>query len=106
MQVFHGIRKRLFGRFMQVGDGNSTRETGVIGVGYGIGCSDFSGEIVQLGGCDTIINALNNAHGHLHWIYRFVKLIAKLFNSSSDFVELNKFFTVVSLYNIHGLEIV
>ena len=96
VQVFHRFSEGLLGGLMKIGKRNSACKTGIVRVRNRIGGGYFSSKIVQFRCCNTVVDALNYAHGNFHRIHGRVQFVAKFFNSCCDLVELNGLLASVS----------
>ena len=101
VEVAHHLGERLFGRLVQVGYGNPGSQLGVVRVIYCIGGGHLGGEVVELGGGDPVINALDDPHGHGDWVHVLVKTVTELLHPSGDLVELDLFPASIPLDDIH-----
>ena len=101
VEVAHHLGERLLGRLVEVGDGDPGSELGVVRVVHRIGGGHLGGEVVELGGGDSVIDALDDPHGHGDRVHVLVKTITELLHPSGDLVELDLFPASIPLDDIH-----
>jgi hypothetical protein len=90
VEIADDLREHLLGLLVQVADGNTRSEDGIVGVRDGHVRSRLCGQVVELDGSDTLVHSRDDFLGNRGGIDMFaIKTVTETRNSGSDLVELN-----------------
>ncbi len=103
VEVLHGLAEGLLGVLVQVADGDAAGELGIVRVLHRHGGGHLGGEVVELGGGDAIVDAVDHLHGDHGGIHHGVQSIAQLLHPGGDLVELHCLPAAVALDDVHVL---
>ena len=101
VEVLHGLAEGLLGVLVQIAHGDAARELRVIRVFHRHGGGHLGGEVVELGGGDTVEDAVDHLEGDLGGIHDGIQLVAQFLHPGGDLVELHCLPASVALDNVH-----
>ena len=97
VQPLHGAAERLAGDLVQVAHGNAGGQDGVVGVLGGERGGGFGGQVVELDGRYTVVDAINHLLGHLNRRHEIhVEPVAELLDAGRNLIELHGFAAAVA----------
>jgi hypothetical protein len=102
VEVLHGLAEGLLGVLVQVAHRDAAGELRVVRVLHRHGGGHLGGEVVELGGGDTIEDAVDHLQGDLGGIHHGIQFVAELLHTGGDLVEFHCLPASVALDHIHA----
>src|SRR5690606_23480327 len=102
VEVLHGLAEGLLGVLVEVAHGDTAGELRIVRVAHRHGGGDLGGEVVQDGGGDAVVDAIDHFQGDLGGVHDGVQPVAELLHPCGYLIEFHRLPASVAFYYVHA----